>query len=284
MGLRILLYGETFYYSSKGVNKGFVFIEGDRITDIGVEAPPEYELSELLLKYDKPALITHGFSAIIPGPEFAFRGLEEGYERIGAELFEKSIEASISIAISNGITLPILVDDASCKATAILSRLQVRGVTITPEPCSRPGVLNILLDRAGNLFYNGNVIGNIRDVVCSPGSVSEKCLFLDTRSEHSRNVESWLTKSNNPRILYEILVKPYRILRLDNGFVDVKSLSDILVYDLSDPLLSIPISRLDPVAVAMRGRPQVVIVGGDIAYEKGEYLLAIPPRIIDYLV
>ncbi|WP_048163010.1 hypothetical protein [Thermogladius calderae] len=282
MSLRTLIHGEVYYYGSKGVEKGFLFIDGSKIRDVGEELPPEYELSELVLRYEKPAIIVHGFSALVPGLEFPFRGLDPVQPPIDEVAVEKLVLASLSAAYANGVTLPILVDTPDCKVSSVISRHGLTATVISPKPCAKPGVYNILIEE-DMLVYNDKVIGKWGEVVCDPRSIGDKCLILDTRREHSRSPQAWFSKSDNPGSLLRTLVQPYRVLGLDSGFVERGSLADLVVYDLSDPVLSLPLSKLSPVVVAMRGGPQVVFVGGEVAFEKGEHLLVQPPSILEYI-
>ncbi|MGC9121739.1 MAG: hypothetical protein ACP5HP_02240 [Thermogladius sp.] len=282
MSLRTLIHGEVYYYGSKGVEKGFLFIDGGKIRDVGEEPQPEYELSELVLKYEKPALVVHGFSALVPGVDFPFRGLDPVQLPMDEGMVEKLVLSSLSTAYANGVTLPILEDTPDCKVSSVISKHGLTAAVISSKPCAKPGVYNILVEE-DMLVFNSRLIGRWGEVVCDPRSIGDKCLILDTRREHSRSPQTWFSKSDNPDSLLRTLVQPYRVLGLDSGFVERGSVADLVVYDLSDPVLSLPLSKLSPVVVAMRGSPQVVFVGGEVAFEKGEHLLVQPPSIVEYL-
>jgi len=282
MSVRTLLYGEVYYHGRRGVEKGFVFINGEKIGDVGSEPLPEYELAELVLKYEKPALVLHGFSALVPGVEFPYRGLGLEPRSMSPSALERFVQASVSASIANGVTLPIFMDTDDCQVSSSLGKLGVQGIVISRQPCERPGVLNILIARE-TLVFKGVELGVFSQVVCKPEEVEERCLILDTRGEHSRSVQAWLSKSPNPRLALNLLLKPYKLLELDNGLIERGSISDVLVYDLSDPVISAPLKAVDPLTTVMRGNPQLVFVRGEVAFEKGEHLMVEPPSIIQLL-
>lgn len=280
VGVKILIHGNVRYLSGSGLREGFVFIDSGKVAAVGEEPEPEYELSELVLKYERPALVVHGFSAVIPSWDLPFRGLPKRPQRhsLGREAAEKIVEASLSLALSRGVTLPAFVEGEPEVVLDVLRKHEIRGVVISDKSFNSPYALGLLV-REGVVTYEGRVLGRLDEILCSPRSVKEGCIFVDARAEQALSPQAWLSAASEPRAAFEALRKPYVALGIDSGFVDSGAEADLLVYDLGEESIALPPSLADPVVAASRGGPQVVIARGDLAYEKGESLAVVPPDL-----
>lgn len=272
MGIRALI--DKIYYMrpNRITSKGFIYIDGNSIADVGAEAPVEYSLSELYYSFDGKAFAIHGFSIALTPSLYPFRGTGSSYVELSVfskEEIRGFIKSAFYELLVNGITLPIVYREKD----------EYIGLVIdVAKSISIPLVImggKELLDRYNNSIDNKMVYSMVLGV-----DVAEKNICYDEISgscdvvylKNTLNINSLIAFSVMNNGVYEtieVLVKPYKILGISKGFVDKGSRADILVYDGRSPPKAPLLSRA-PYSVITRGYPpDIVFLNGDIVVERG---------------
>ncbi len=272
---RILL-KNLHYYSDGMVRKGFIYVEDHLVRDIGEEAPPEYELSDVVYDFNNQAYAVHGFSMVLNGVEQPFSGVAHPDLSVYTEEeLEKIALNVITLYYSLGVTLPVIeteypgvVNKAAKEHGLQLVLVHDRGVV--------PHYTNMLyIERdGGKLYYQDSFTGFEDRVFCTPEKYGEDCIAIDARRVDlpHPSVISALSRVDLDRIL-EALSKPYKSLGLDSGCLGKGSRSDILVYDLRSPLKQQPLIPEVLFRTPFKNlQPDLVLVKGDFALEYGEVL------------
>jgi len=278
---------DKIFYIGRGnsVNKGFILFDNERIIDIGSEPDVEYELSEYVLNYEYKAVALHGFSALIDPFKYPFRGLAKS--ELDTSIYsDRELEAIIHAVIYemlfNGFTLPALKTDQPEQVIKVTNEIDLRVIVLTERGIAKQHGRILLVEIENNtLYYNDERIGRVEDLICSEVIVDE-CLFIDLTRFPSINSSFiiWFLTMRTKSIpdALKLLVKPYIVLGIDNGFIDKDSKPDIVVYDLRDSRKTIDLGSL--IYVTLRGYPpDSVFAGGDQFFDKGESLYLIQPRI-----
>ncbi|MEZ0394320.1 MAG: hypothetical protein ABWK00_04680 [Desulfurococcaceae archaeon] len=274
------------YLADDGPRSGFVFFDATGVRDVGTEYEPEYELAELVYDFGGGGVVVHGFSALVDIAEFVFRGFND----VDFSVFDRSelkmfAEVGLASAISSGITLPVVMTGLEDVVREVARQQGLKMIfiseTMTEDEVPGSIVVNLIGE---TMFHDGKALGSVRDLICSPHNLSGKCLFLDLRGPLGPRgrLHAFAETGLGFTELYAELVKPYRYFSVDGGHVNKGSRSDLLLYDLRDPFKAAPLRALDDVlrALSRWPAPDLVFVGGDIFYEKGEHLAVIPsPKI-----
>lgn len=276
------LFKNTWYYSSTGFRYGYILVHGPRIEDCGEEeAPPEYELSELLYDFEGQAVISHGYSILVDLVEYVFRGIDEvDLEVFTREELRKLTKIGVVNAYMNAITLPFaktkhpeVVVDVARENGMRLGIIVDRG-TLTRNPYTI--ILEVDNDR---VYYEDELIGDFNSTICRPLRVSDRCILIDARGYGNvlTAIEETYRATGSREMSYMALTNMYRVSGIDKGFVDKGSTSDIIIYDSRNPIKAIPLrTRDDAYTLITRSmQPDIVFIGGDVFYEFGENL-AIP--------
>jgi hypothetical protein len=278
----------TYYYGIRGVERGFIYFNNEKIIDVGEEARPEYDFSELVIDYGFKAYILHGYSVIASLINYPFRGIG----RIDPTMYsrselEKIVHAALYELIMNGVSLPatIIRDENEARAViSVLKRNNIRAVILAEEGTISEyrGIYNIGI-REEKLVYEDKILGDTRKAICKPQTVNNECLFLDISNIHTYNlsliINLLIYKTGlKQETVIDLLTKPYRVLGIDDGVVRVNGRPDIIVYDLREPYNTVPKQYVE--TVILRGYPPTqVFINGDTFFDHGESLVLSKPNI-----
>ena len=289
VGSRSLL-NNTWYFSRSGFKKGFVFLYGSRVMDEGEEPLPEYELSELVVDFEGKALVIHGYSLLVDVVEYVFRGFKSQVDLsvLTKQEIKKLAEVGLVNAYTSGVTLPVAYTrhiealvDAARENSMRVGVLAERGTV-----SSNPFLIVFEIDN-GRVYFEDRVLGDLNSVICTPQRTRSSCILIDARGYGNTltAVEETFRSVGVVKEAYEILTKPYKITSLDEGYVEKGCVSDIIVYDLRNPLRASLHERQEHfyTIIARSQQPDIVFIGGDIFYEFGENL-AIPITRIDNIL
>ncbi len=272
--IRLLL--ENLYIeTSKGFTKGYIYVLGDKIRDVGAETPPEYEFSEYVVDYNGYGVAFHGFSVLIDPLTYLLNIIDSKnpYELIhNLSKNDKKImiENTLYILYKAGITLPIIHSEDPLLVINVLKEKKLSAILIEKnEELPKYREFIYIKYKDNKLFKeNGDEIGYYNEVVCEINNINDKCRILSIT--HSGRLPTVIFSQLNN---YEILYAPYKLLGIDAGKLDKDSYADILIYDLRLPL-SNTFLKLEPGKTIKWGKdPDTVIVRGDIFFEKGEALV-----------
>ncbi|MEM3346321.1 MAG: hypothetical protein QXY11_01330 [Desulfurococcaceae archaeon] len=280
----------AWYLSSNDFHYGYVFLHGSRVEDVGEGDPlPEYELAELVYDFEGDALIVHGYSLIVDIVEYVVRGMSNiDLSVFTDEELRKLANVGLVNAYMNGVTVPVaktryskIVGDVARENAMRVGLLAERG-TVSRNP------FTVLLEvDDGWLYFEDKRLGEYSSMVCKPYEVRETCILVDARGygNITTAIENVYSYTRSPEVAFRLLTNFYRVANIDNGFVERRSASDIIVYDLKNPLKSMPItSKRDLYSLLARSQqPDMVFIGGEIFYEHGENL-AIPVVKINELL
>lgn len=277
--IRILL-NNTWYLEPDGFKKGYVFIDGFYIKSTGEEPEPEYELSELQYDFNGYGIVIHGYSVVIDTLEYFFKGFKEiDYSIFTRQELKKIMEATLLRSYISGVTLPIIETPFIDIVMDIARENSLKVGVITEEGSGRDTVdrnVFFLTRRNNGLYYGDKLLGEIKEI-CKPSDVDQECLVIDTRGYGavSTAIEIVFKKLGDPSLAYRVLTNPYRLLRVDNGFVQASSSADLLIHDLREPLKSFPIYRPEQCYEVLwrTSTPDMVLVNGNVIYERGENLV-----------
>lgn len=276
------LFKNTWYLSSSGFKHGYVFIYGTRIQDEGEGEPePELELSELVYDFDGDAVVAHGYSLLTDVVEYVVRGLSDvDLSVFTREELRKIAKAGVVNAYMSGVTLPVartnypeIVGDIARENSIRMGIIAERG-TVSRNP------FIVLLELDGEwVYFEDKKIGEYTSIICKPVEPRSTCMLLDARGygNITTAIEEAYTATRDPGSSFRVLTNFYRATGIDNGFVEKGSASDLIIYDLKNPLKTIPLMRDEHLykLMARSQQPDVVFIGGDIFYEHGENL-AVP--------
>lgn len=281
LALRCLL-KNTWYLSSKGFNKGYVYIYGGRVEEVGEGEPePEYELADLLYDFEGDALAVHGYSVVLDVVEYVVRGVS-GVDLtvFTREELKKLAKIGVVNAYTNGITLPVAITKYPEVVVDVARENGVRiGLIVERGVVSKTPFTPILEVENGYLYYEDKRLGLLEKTLCTPLNPTEDCLIVDARGYGNTltAVEEVYRLAKTPERGYQLLTGFYRVAGLDSGYLDKNAASDIIVYDTRNPMKTIPMTDLTSLYTLLKRslQPDLVFVGGDVFYEKGENL-AIP--------
>jgi hypothetical protein len=284
------LLNNAWYFSKSGFKRGFVFLYGSRVVDEGEEPLPEYELSELVIDFEGKALILHGYSLLVDIVEYIFRGISSKVDLsvLSKEEIKKLTEIGLVNAYMSGVTLPLAITDHPAALADAARENGVRaGILAERGTVSASPFLLVFEVDCGRLYYQDKVLGALNEVLCTPQKTRNNCLIVDARGYGNTltAVEEVYRSAQSVIEAYEALTRPYRVAGVDEGYVEKDSASDLIIYDLRNPLKASLHSRVDYLysVIARSQQPDIVFVGGDVFYEFGENL-AIPISRVDNIV
>lgn len=270
----------AWFLSKEGFKRGYIFIRGSRVEDAGEQPEPEYELSELVYDFEDSAIIVHGYSLLVDVVEYVIRRISDVDLSIFTKDEKKKLaEVGLVNAYINGITLPV-TETSYPEVVLDVARENGMRVGIIAERGTVPRSPFALLLEVDNgwIYFEDSRIGRSSSI-CTPGSYKSDCLLVDARGYGNITTAIEETYRSNPNALasYKLLTGVYNLCGIDTGFIERGSASDILIYDLKNPLKAAPIRTEQHmfVVLARSQQPDIVIIGGDIFYEHGENL-AIP--------
>jgi len=282
MATRSLL-KNVWFLASNGFKYGYVFTYGPRVEDAGEGEPkPEYELAELVYDFEGDAVVVHGYSLLVDLVEYVVRGVNDiDLSVFTKEELKKLTKVGVVNAYTSGVTLPVtfteypeVVADVAREDNIRIGIVAERGVVSSKSPF----ILLFELDR-GYLYRDDEKLGEYTSLSCKPFSPKETCILVDARGYGNvvTAIEEVYRSTGCPELSYRILTGVYRAGGIDRGFVEENASSDILVYDLRNPLRAIPIKSVKHAytLLSRSQQPDIVFIGGDVFYEFGENL-AIP--------
>ncbi len=269
-----LLLNNLLVETSKGYIKGFIYVVGDKIYDVGEEPDPMYELSEYVNDFEGFSIALHGFSLLIDPAKYLLNILDGGnindkLSTLTKDEIGKLVENTLYIMYRSGITLPIIMSKHLEVITRILLEKQLPSIIVDVEGTApRYSGLNYLLVKNGKIYVDDEEIGNFNEKICSPDMISGKCSIISLL-----NSTSLPTATLSMIKDYKLLAEPYRIAKLDNGYLEKNGVSDIVIYDLREES-SNQFYSMRPDRILEWGKmPDTVIVRGDIFFEKNESLV-----------
>lgn len=274
-GTRILL-KNTYYITAEGWKKGFIYIEGDRIREDGQEPDPLHELSELQYDAEWKGVVIHGLSAIVDTYEYIGRGGQVDFSVFSRHELKALAELGLSVALSHGITLPVVLSTHHDVVVNVLKENNLPGIVLWNQEPTTVGNIIYLQLKNGMVISERGLLGDTKTLICRPSIINEKCVFIDLRGAlDPKSAIHMALQHAPPERLYNILTEPYRRLGLDNGYTDKNNLSDIVYYRTLNPDTLYPMrSPLDAWTIFSRlPQPEVVVVRGEVTYEKGEHLV-----------
>jgi len=276
--------------SKSGFKRGFVFLYGSRVVDVGEEALPEYELSELVIDFESKALILHGYSILLDIVDYVFRGIRGNLDlsTLTREETKKLAEIGLVNAYISGVTLPVAFTEYTTALADAARENGVRaGVLVERGTLSTNPFLVVFEIENGKLYFQDKVLGDLNEVLCTPQRVKNTCVVVDARGYGNTLTAVEEVYRSTPSVIeaYEVLTKPYRVAGIDDGYVEKGSASDLIVYDLRNPLKTSPYSKVEYfyTVIARSQQPDIVFVSGDVFYEFGENL-AIPVSRVDNIL
>lgn len=274
-GTRIL-FKNTYYITAEGWKIGFLYIDGDRIKEDGQEPDPIHELSELQYDAEWKGVAIHGLSAIVDTYEYISRGGQVDFSVFSKHELKALAELGLSVALSHGISLPVVISTHYDVVVNVLKENNLPGVIIwDQEPITVGNVIYLQL-KNGAVFSERGLLGDAKALICRPSSINEKCAFLDLRGTlDPRSAIHMAFQHLSTERLYNLLTEPYRRLGLDNGYAERNNLSDIVYYRTLNPDTLYPMRNPgDAWTIFSRlPQPEAVVVRGEVIYEKGEHLV-----------
>jgi hypothetical protein len=279
----------TYYRGVKGVKKrGFIYFNSEKIIDVGEEARPEYDFSELVIDYGFKAYAMHGYSVVASLTNYPFRGIG----RIDLTIYsrdelEKIVHAALYELIMNGVSLPatIIRDENEVEAIInVLKRNNIKAIIFAEEGIisKYKGLYSISIC-GEKLIYEGKIIGDTKKAICKPQTINNECLFLDISDMYTYNLSlimnfSIYSSDFKQETVIDLLTKPYKVLGIDNGVIEINGRPDIIVYDLREPYNIVPKQHIE--LVIFRGYPPTqVFIDGDTFFDHGESLVLSKPNI-----
>ncbi len=273
------------YYRGKELLRGFILFDEERIIDHGTEPEPEYELSELVINHEYKAYVVHGFSIALDPLKYPFRGFNE---EIDLSIYSVDELKQIGLAAfyelyMNGVTLPIVYGEHA-EIVNNIAREHNLSLAIIDEDKTLPRYKGVIyLDRRDDkLYLDERELGVYDELICSISRITRNCLAIDVKEFFTLNVSFIASKiyevTGSLTKTIELLVKPYIMLDLDNGYIDKEAKPDILVYSFRDSRKLVPYNKIE--YVVLRGYPpDQVFVNGDMFFDKGEPLVLLPVEL-----
>lgn len=271
MDTKILL--EDTYYLATDMKfyRGFVFIEGDKVVDVGSTPLTEHLLSELHYNFNGKAVVFHGFSVVVSPSSYLL-----GEAGIDISVFSNNevrglIKVLFYELLMNGVTLPLIyeLDERIVKLVIDVAKMLKIPVAIISKKNILENYMNLIDEK---LIYAIDVShkGIVQDFCID--SIKYGCKYLMLKNILNLNavIATYLGKMENgyDKVI-EVLSNPYRLLSIDNGVIDKNSRSHIIVYDARKPLKA-PMIASNPIAILKKGYlPDLVIIDGDIVMEQG---------------
>ena len=277
MDTRILL--EEIYYLSTGLefNRGFVFIRGNRIDDVGEQVSPEHILSELHYNFEGKAIVVHGFSTAISPSLYPFRGLNVNDVSIDLTVFTDNeikgfIKASLYELLMNGVTLPVIYEHNNSRVIKLTIEV-AKSLKIPMVIASKSSILETYTDSIDKkLIYAIDIEKQEFIEKLCIDKITPECSTLLLRNTMNLNAimaNYMMRVKSNYYNAINVLIKPYQIIGIDKGVIEKGARSHIVVYDARRPLKA-PLIKSSPSVILKRGYlPDLVIIDGDVVVEQG---------------
>ncbi len=272
-GVRVLLKNILVHEENKFKNI-YIYIDNDKIADLGEEIPVEYEFAELVLDYNSEYIAFPGFSVLVSLTD-RYPGIYETSSIDKKEI----VKAALYELVMNGVTLPIIMDRDTSIVKHVLKEVEFPAILI--EDNVKEGQNNVYL--SGIRRDDGILIGDTFfgwTEICRPNHIRDNCKLLDLRGLHTYNVSALLNMSskNSMDAVLDVLWRPYKALGLGDKKLAKGSRADIVLYKISEPpKLVTPRNYMDLLRSGYS--PDTVIVAGELYIDKNEPLILQAPRI-----
>ncbi len=272
-GVRVLLKNILVPEGNEFKNM-YIYIDNDKIADLGEELPVEYEFAELVLNYNTEYLAFPGFSVLVSLTD-RYANIYETYSIDKKEI----VKAALYELIMNGITLPVIMDSDTPIIKHVLKEVEFPAILI--EDYVKEDQRNVYL--SGVRRDEGILIGDTLfgwSEICRPDHIDDNCKLLDLRGLHTYNVSALLNMSskNSMDVVLDVLWRPYKALGLGDKKLAKGSRADIVLYKISEsPKLVTPKNYMDLLRSGYN--PDTVIVAGELFIDKNEPLILQAPRI-----
>ena len=272
-GIRVLLKNILVPGENEFKNM-YIYIDNDKIADLGEELPVEYEFAELVLDYNSEYIAFPGFSVLVSLTD-RYPGIYETDSIDKKEL----VKAALYELVMNGVTLPVIVDKDTSIVKHVLKEVEFPAILI--EDYVKEDQNNVYL--SGIRKDDGILIGDTLfgwTEICRPNHIRDNCRLLDLRGLHTYNVSALLNMSskNSMDAVSDVLWRPYKALGLGDKKLAKGSRADIVLYKISEPpKLVTPRNYMDLLRSGYS--PDTVIVAGELFIDKNEPLILQAPRI-----
>lgn len=279
------LLNNILYFKNGEIHSGFIYFNNEKIIDVGTDPSPEYELAELIIDYEHSALAIHGFSIAIDIFKYVFRNnySEEYLDTFSNNELEKIVNNTLYELYMNGVTLPVIYGYRIDIVNKVVRENNLKAVLIHSGELREHDKSHYIITENNKLLYKNNEIGYLNKVLCSPGFITNECIFVDTTNYLSQNVSIILyelIERNNFEIeqALRVLKKPFISLGIDNGQLDTNSKPDVSIHDLRNSLKTIP-HRLIKYVLLKGYPPDQVFVNGEMYFDHGESLVLLQQRV-----
>ncbi len=277
-GVRLLL-SEIYYPGSSGrMEKGFVHVSGEVISDFGSEYPAEYELSEYHVGYDYRAVLIHGLSAVVSPTLVPLGNIDrEALSTLSKDDVSLLATNGLTRLLRSGITLPLIDDPYPDLVAKILIERNLPGAIFdyggtVPH---RPGITYLTV-REGLIYLGDTALGSLGEMICEPGRITGRCKVIRIPARAGYLGCFFASTMNH----YDVLFGGYKLTGRGSGTMMRGEPADLLIYDFRDPFKNVSIPKGPGEIVRLGYLPDTVIVNGDIIVERGEVLELNPPSVM----
>ncbi len=252
----------------------YIYIDNDKIADLGEKIPVEYEFAELVLDYNSEYIAFPGFSVLV-----SLTDRYPGIYKTSSIDKKEIVKAALYELVMNGVTLPIIMDRDTSIVKHALKEVEFPAILI--EDNVKEDQNNVYL--SGIRRDDGILIGDTFfgwTEICRPNHIRDNCKLLDLRGLHTYNVSALLNMSskNSMDTVLDVLWRPYKALGLGDKKLAKGSRADIVLYKISEPpKLVTPRNYMDLLRSGYS--PDTVIVAGELYIDKNEPLILQAPRI-----
>ncbi len=273
--MRILI-SNACIYTGNEVKEGYIYIDKDRIADIGYskEFPIEYEFSELHYTFKNNAVIFRGFSIAITPSLYPCRGSIKcmDYSIFSKDEIKAFIASSFYNLLMTGVTLPIIFNEPYIDLLYdIIRSYKLKSIIIIDEEDP--------IDKF--LYVKGVTVGTTSKGLSDKYSIpyidrSTICTLEEVGNENCKIVYVKDLYSPQYILIYRhIYGKDIRSL-LFSGYllvsgtynIEVGTPADLIIYKL-DKIIHTPLLKIDPLSIIARGfSPDLVIQKGEIVVEE----------------
>ncbi len=272
--LRILL-TNLWIESCTSFTKGFLYIEDNKVKDLGKQNPIEYELSDLVYDLKGEAVAYKGYSIAFTPTNYPFRGLTAETDKtvFSRNELKAFVKASFYEAVVNGITLPIVYGEHYIdivvdviKTYKLKSILFLDNEDLISEVRDYSGIYIVTTDKELHRKCNIPLIDprEICTLDIGVDAAGKPCrIVYNTFGWSLRSLSRYLGRSLDIKLLRS----GYAIVG-DVGIIGRNSYADIVVYDLFN-VLNRPLILMDPlVNLRKLYYPSIVILNGEVVLEK----------------
>ncbi len=278
-------------YTGNEVKKGYIYIDKDKIADIGYnkEFPIEYGFSELHYTFKNNAIVFRGLSIAITPSLYPCRG---SIKCIDYSIFSKDeirafIVSSFYDLLMKGVTLPIVFNELYLDLLYdVIRSYKLKSIIIIEEEDYIDKFLHVkevtVCTTSKDLSNKYSIPYMDRSSICSLEEIdNENCkivymkdLYLPQyifiyRHIYGRDIRSLLFSG------YSLVSETYNI--------KINTPADLIIYKL-DKIIRVPLLKTDPLSIIARGfSPDLVIQSGEVVVEENENYIIIERNLLKNL-